>query len=380
MRFSLTPPTSRPEGAPKQTLSLAASLALDASSLDKWLEERDGLFARLVDRLESLRVVTVMLHYDSPYSTAYVKRALDRMTLTRFPAALATKDTISCLKVDFGIFHRPNHLRQALQSPSRFLEILTEAQHPCLTHLSLHKLAFIDAHPRDHISAMSGPPDDKDFPAPLGDFLQSLPALRHIQLDNVEASIAAGNLMLPRSIESLEMLDDNRFYHVRDVFALAATLPALKHLRFMAHRPAFEPALGEELPTLRNVTVLVLESATGTDKQICASIDTLCRAMDAPILRTLSLPADFVSPLDLFNPLRRILRALQRNRRTPALEKIAMAFHGRLRPTPLQQERWPEVQRQFREGLGVELAFDYGENLPAWRFASAFRKWNDGGL
>ena len=374
VRSSLTPPTSRPERAQKQTLSLAASLALDASSLDAWLQERDELLARLVDRLQSLRVATVKLHYDSPYSTAFVNRALDRMTLTRFPAALAGKDRISCLKVDFGIFHRPNHLRQALQYPSRFLEILAETKYPCLTHLSFNKLALLDAHPRDHVSAMSGPPDATDLPASLGAFLRSLPALRHIQLDDVEASVASGNLALPRSIESLEVLDDNRFYHVRDVFALAQTLPALKHLRIMARGPAFEPAVGEELPSLRNVTVLVLKSATGADKQICASIDTLCRAMGAPALRTLSLPADFVNPLDLFNPLRLILRALQRNRRTPALERITMAFHGALRPTPLQQERWPEVQRQFKEGLGIELAFDYGETLSAWRFASAFRR------
>ena len=340
-----------------------------AAEVDVFLLQRDELLAKLLTAASSLRVLTVELFFESPYSTSYVDSQLDRLSLTRFVTSLAQFRNLWTLKIDFALPQLASHFEHALAFPLLFMQQCAPNSFAQVKHLSI---ANVPLHTRQSQNL------DSEIRSTFSQWIGTFTNLRYLQLDGVICRTTELVSMLPGSLEGLEVIQANRSNNVIEIFtALELSKLRLRYMRIVAFRECWEMpstvAAVEEAHrpiVLQDLEILILGNASraGPADNACArAVNQAFQRVTAPKLAKLVLPPDHKA---LPCQIRPLIGSMRGGNAFPSLERIRMPCHQ----SYVQVDRRKDLQELCRASLGAE--FEVGElhEKEAWTFASAFAR------
>ena len=257
---------------------------------DRWLTERDALFANLIPALSTLRTVTVTLYQESPYADSFVMSILNRTTLVQAAQALASHKHGSIkvlrLNLDQSRFSRRGSDDPSASWAMAFVSALASPDDPGLRNLT-------------HLAIADFQPASANYVATsrLSQLLCTLPALQGLMVDNY--AISPMQLMTPalKALQTIEIIDEHRTMPAAQLIRALVNSEigkSLRNLRICSFDSVFAIGTVTELPILPNLHSLTL-AHTGR------SFDPVKRFIDRTIewlewLHTPSLQMLMISP------------------------------------------------------------------------------------
>lgn len=336
-----------------RVLELNRRLA-SAAEVDVWLLQHDELFRDLLVGAQVLKVATVVLWAESPYSTAYVNSTLDRLSLTRLASTLAKQTSLTCLKVDFQMARSPARPEQAVRYPVLLMHLLSGRNLDNVEHLSVASLT----------TSLT--------PSLVVNWLASFKNLRFLQFDNVAFGSAPDLVnLLPGGLEALEVIDSQLHFDASHLLGtLCQQQVPLKTLRLVALPGCWKVTTASErllAECVSSLELLVVGNASERPYRgagLEEDLGKLLSALRAPQLSAIMLEDG------VFRDARSMMRAASSNSRCPALRAI---YHG-VRKGDQAEEEHEQLLRDLRAEYGPKYSFEAVDAKQPWTFAAAFAR------
>ncbi|CAD6567947.1 MAG: hypothetical protein CYPHOPRED_002173 [Cyphobasidiales sp. Tagirdzhanova-0007] len=300
---------------------------------------------------------------------AAIHAAVDRATLTRLAHALIKRDGLKTLQLDFSMPDQPLGVEVALRLPLSFVSILSSTGHfYAMSSISIANLT---------IPVDSQTPDASALFEAFCRLLQSLPYLKSVMFANLALPTARLRELLPKQIESIEILDTSRNANVHDLTDAIAQLPKLKYLRIMAYDRSF---LAHILSTPRNINdaaitklptlqTLCLDSVgCDTEGWLLSVLSYLENPIEFPKLHTLAISCCIRGISDEF-PTQRLARAIGDKVAFPAVRCVQLPSSTYWHEP--SQFHWTHALQKALIKDNIDLKLDENENLEFRKFQSA---------
>lgn len=245
--------------------SSSVPTALKAATMDAFLTSRDILFAQLVQSLSQLRAITIVLHQFAPFSTAVVESKLDRSSLIRL-AQLLRLETLKIVHITFGYTSSATS-DQRIWSGAILKCFVSNLSLSGITHLAMANLHLVGSDDRIEQQRRL-----------LHSLFATLVHLEGLVLDNVDLPTTFLVQNLPKSLRSLEILDDGRHYDASNLLQqLSTSQHPLHHLRIAAFDRTFDSTDTEEivLPHLRSLILQQLSSMSSSVSRWIGNVNRL---------------------------------------------------------------------------------------------------------